>query len=51
MKTSPDSLVWSPPALMKDLGKPGVTVEQIVKSCQDDVSEFMEIRQKYLLYR
>lgn len=50
-KTSPDSLVWSPPAIMRKLNEPGVTVEEVVKACQDDVSEFMEIRQKYLLYR
>jgi len=50
-KTSPDSLVWSPPLLMRQLNEPGVTVEEVVKACQDDVSEFMEMRQKYLLYR
>ena len=50
-KTSPDSLVWSPPLLMRKLNEPGVTVEEVVKACQDDVKEFMEIRQKYLLYR
>ncbi len=50
-KTSPDSLRWSPPAIMRKLNEPGVTVEEVVKACQDDVSEFMEIRQKYLLYR
>ncbi|MBE0678160.1 MAG: DUF1343 domain-containing protein, partial [Bacteroidales bacterium] len=50
-KTSPDSLVWSPPLLMRKLNEPGVTVEEVVKACQDDVAEFMEMRQKYLLYR
>ncbi len=50
-KTSPDSLVWSPPVLMRKLNEPGVTVEEVVKACQDDVKEFMELRQKYLLYR
>ncbi len=50
-KTSPDSLVWSPPLLMRQLNEPGVTVQEVVKACQDDVSEFMDIRQKYLLYR
>jgi uncharacterized protein YbbC (DUF1343 family) len=50
-KTSPDSLVWSPPALIEQLDEPGVTVEQIIKACQDDVSEFMELRKKYMLYR
>jgi uncharacterized protein YbbC (DUF1343 family)/uncharacterized lipoprotein YddW (UPF0748 family) len=50
-KTSPDSLVWSPPALIRRLNEPGVTVEEVVKACQDDVKEFMDIRQKYLIYR
>ena len=50
-KTSPDSLVWSPPLLIRRLNEPGVTVEEVVKACQDDVKEFMEIRQQYLLYR
>ncbi|MDF1558608.1 MAG: DUF1343 domain-containing protein [Bacteroidales bacterium] len=50
-KTSPDSLVWSPPLLMRRLNEPGVTVEEVVKACQDDVAEFMEMRLKYLLYR
>jgi len=50
-KTSPDSLVWSPPVIMRKLNEPGVTVEEVVKACQDDVKEFIEIRQKYLIYR
>lgn len=50
-KSSPDSLVWSPPALIKQLEEPGMTVEQVIKACQDDVTEFMKIREKYLLYR
>ncbi|MGB8357506.1 MAG: hypothetical protein WCD55_02720, partial [Bacteroidales bacterium] len=50
-KTNPDSLVWSPPALIKRLEEPGMTVEQVIKACQDDVSQFMEVRKKYLLYR
>ncbi len=50
-KTNPDSLVWSPPAIIRKLNDPGVTVEEVVKACQDDVKEFIEIRQKYLLYR
>jgi len=33
------------------LNEPGVTVEEVVKACQDDVKEFMDIREKYLLYR
>jgi uncharacterized protein YbbC (DUF1343 family)/uncharacterized lipoprotein YddW (UPF0748 family) len=50
-KTNPDSLVWSPPAIIRKMNEPGVTVEEVVKACQDDVNEFMEVRQKYLLYR
>jgi len=50
-KTSPDSLVWNPPTLIRQLNEPGVTVEEVVKACQDDVKEFMDIREKYLLYR
>ena len=50
-KTSPDSLVWSPPPLIKQLDQPGVTIEQVIKACQDDVSKFMKVREKYLLYR
>lgn len=50
-KTSPDSLVWNPPTLIRRLNEPGVTVEEVVKACQDDIREFMETRQKYLLYR
>ncbi len=50
-KNSPGSLVWSPPKLIKRLTDPGVTVEQVVKECQDDIREFMDVRKKYLLYR
>jgi uncharacterized protein YbbC (DUF1343 family)/uncharacterized lipoprotein YddW (UPF0748 family) len=50
-KLAPDSLSWSPPAIIKKLEEPGMTVAQVVKACQDDVAEFMKIREKYLLYR
>jgi uncharacterized protein YbbC (DUF1343 family) len=50
-KTNPDSLVWSPPAAIKRLEEPGMTVEQVIKACQDDVGAFIELRKKYLLYR
>ena len=50
-KTSPDSLVWSPPAAIKRLEEPGMTVEEIIKACQDQVIEFLKVREKYLLYR
>ncbi|HAM10044.1 MAG: hypothetical protein A2X04_07205 [Bacteroidetes bacterium GWF2_41_9] len=50
-KTSPDSLIWSPPAVIKRMDEPGVNAEEIIKACQDQVSEFLKVRQKYLLYR
>lgn len=50
-KTNPDSLTWSPPPLIKQLEVPGTTVEEVIEECQNDVSEFIEIRKKYLLYR
>jgi len=37
--------------IIRKLNDPGVTVEEVVKACQDDVKEFIEIRQKYFLYR
>lgn len=49
-KTNPDSLIWTPPDIIKKLDEPGMTVEEVVKGCQDEVAEFMEIRKKYLLY-
>lgn len=50
-KTNPDSLSWTPPPLIKLLEEPEMTVDQIIKSCQDDISDFLTIREKYLLYR
>jgi uncharacterized protein YbbC (DUF1343 family)/uncharacterized lipoprotein YddW (UPF0748 family) len=50
-KQNPDSLSWSPPTAIKRLEEPGMTVGDIIKACQDDVSTFMKIREKYLLYR
>ncbi|MBN1387625.1 MAG: DUF1343 domain-containing protein [Bacteroidales bacterium] len=50
-KNSPDSLVWSPPPLLKMLDEPGTTVEQVVEACRQDIEEFLEIRRKYLIYR
>lgn len=49
-KTSPDSLNWSPPEVIKMLNKPRVTVKQVVDECQKEVIGFMNIRKKYLLY-
>jgi hypothetical protein len=28
-----------------------MTLEEVIKACQDDISEFMTVREKYLLYR
>jgi uncharacterized protein YbbC (DUF1343 family)/uncharacterized lipoprotein YddW (UPF0748 family) len=50
-KLSPDSLKWSPPAIIKKLEEPGMTAEQVVKACQDDIADFLKIREKYLLYK
>jgi len=50
-KTSPDSLAWSPPTTIKLLDEPGITVEEVVETCQEEVAEFMEVRSTYLLYR
>ncbi len=50
-KTSPDSLKWSPPEVIKMLDQPGMTVKEVVDACQHEISAFMEVRKKYLLYR
>jgi uncharacterized protein YbbC (DUF1343 family)/uncharacterized lipoprotein YddW (UPF0748 family) len=50
-KSSPDSLTWSPPAAIRLLEQPGITVEQVAEACQEEVRRFLEIRKKYLLYR
>jgi uncharacterized protein YbbC (DUF1343 family)/uncharacterized lipoprotein YddW (UPF0748 family) len=50
-KTNPDSLVWSPPPVIKKLIEPGTTVESVFKACQDEIGDFLNLRQKYLLYR
>ena len=50
-KLSPDSLKWAPPAIIKKLEEPGMSVEQVVKACQDNIADFMKIREKYLLYK
>ena len=49
--TNPDSLVWSPPEILRQLDEPGMTVEQVVERAQEDVAEFVELRREYLLYR
>jgi uncharacterized protein YbbC (DUF1343 family) len=50
-KTSPDSLVWSPPPILKRLDEPDMKVEDVVRMCQEEIQDFLEIRQRYLLYR
>ena len=49
--TSPDSLVWSPPPVLKCLDEPEMTVEDVIKDCQEEIFEFVELRKKYLLYQ
>lgn len=49
-KTNPDSLVWFPPEVIKKLDEPGMSVNQVVAACQQEVAAFMEARKKYLLY-
>jgi len=50
-KLSPDSLYWTPPETIKLLENPGMAVEEVVAACQNEISDFMEVRKKYLLYR
>ena len=50
-QTSPGSLVWSPPATIKLLDEPDMTVENVAETCQEEIAKFVEIRRKYLLYR
>ena len=49
--TSPDSLVWSPPPVLKCLDEPEMTVEDVIKDCQEEIFDFVELRKKYLLYQ
>ena len=50
-RSSPDSLVWSPPPVLELLDEPGMTVAKVIEASQQDVSEFIKIRTKYFLYR
>jgi uncharacterized protein YbbC (DUF1343 family) len=50
-KCSPDSLVIYPTSWLKYLDEPEMSVEQVIEACKNDISEFMTIREKYLLYR
>jgi uncharacterized protein YbbC (DUF1343 family) len=49
-KENPDSLTWTPPETIRMLEKPGITVEAVNDACQQEVRDFIEIRQKYFLY-
>ncbi len=49
-KTCPDSLVWFPPEPLKDLDKPGMTVEQVVNSYKKETDEWKAMSRKYYLY-
>jgi uncharacterized protein YbbC (DUF1343 family)/uncharacterized lipoprotein YddW (UPF0748 family) len=50
-KTNPDSLVWSPPPILKKLENPDVSVSELVQECQNEIQEFIDKRTKYLFYR
>lgn len=49
-RTSPDSLSWSPPEKIRLLERPGMTVDEVVEACQQEILDFIAIRKKYLLY-
>jgi len=50
-KTNPDSLNWSPPPIIKELDQPEMTVQKVIENCQSEITGFIELRKKYLLYR
>ena len=50
-KTNPDSLSWSPPAILKQLEQMDMTVGKVIENCQLEISDFIKERKKYLLYR
>jgi uncharacterized protein YbbC (DUF1343 family) len=49
-KTSPDSLAWSPPEPIQLMDEGKLSVDQIVSKCDDQISDFLNIRDKFLLY-
>ncbi|MCO6477734.1 MAG: DUF1343 domain-containing protein [Phaeodactylibacter sp.] len=49
-KAGTGELQWAPPEAVKRLEEPGVTVEEVVEDCQEEVEGFMEVREKYLIY-
>lgn len=50
-KTSPGSLKWAPPKTIKQLDKKGMTVDKVVKACEQEAANFKFKRKPYLLYR
>jgi len=50
-KFNPDTLSWEPPPVIKRLEEPGMSVEDVVKACQEEIGDFVELRKSYLLYR
>jgi uncharacterized protein YbbC (DUF1343 family)/uncharacterized lipoprotein YddW (UPF0748 family) len=50
-KFDPDTLSWSPPPVIKRLEEPGITVDQVLMECQEEIADFIDIRSNYLLYR
>ena len=48
---NPDSLNWSPPPILKQIEKPGMNVEKVIKACQEEIGDFLNTRNNYLLYR
>jgi len=44
-------LQWAPPEVIKRLEEPGVTVEEVIEACQEEVEGFMKVRERFLLYR
>ena len=51
IKQAPGSLQWNPPPSLKLLEDPAMTVKDVLKACQDEVTDFTKLREKYLLYR
>lgn len=50
-KAGTGELQWAPPEMVKQLEEPGRTVEDAVEACQAEISDFLEVRQQFLIYR
>ncbi len=50
-KTNSGKLEWSPPKSIKTLDRSGVTVKDVLETCEKEVAGFKHTRKKYLLYR